>query len=86
MTTSALDRLPHKVVVSGALGASAVPVGDSVSVEVSGGVMPFTVEIGPQSQSKRSRTFAFMGMGSGEHAVLVSDADGRSFDTKVVIP
>lgn len=89
MSTSAPARrtdLESQSVVSGALGASASPVGDAVSVQVSGGVMPFTVEVGPQSQSKRSRTFAFMGVGSGEHVVLIADADGRSFDTKVVIP
>jgi len=89
MTTSAPARSigTHKVStgLSGALGALALPVGDAVSVQVTGGVMPFTVQVGPSSQSKRSRTFAFMGLVSGTYEVLVSDAVESSFETKVVI-
>lgn len=89
MVTSAPEQsvVTHKVSngLSGALGALTLPVGDAVSVTVNGGVMPFTVQVGSSSQSKRSRTFAFMGLGLGTYDVLISDANESSFETKVVI-
>ena len=71
---------------AGALRVSVIPVGQAVYVESADGVMPMTVSIGTQTQHKHTRTFAFMSVDSGTHQVVMTDANGRSFETKVAIP
>lgn len=55
------------------LSLSAKVVGKSVSVEVAGGVQPFTVTVLGSAQTKSSRTFAFTVDSVGEHEATVED-------------
>jgi hypothetical protein len=60
-------------------------VGKSVSVEVDGGVQPFTVSVDDQEQTKKTRTFAFTVTAVGSHTVTVTDGNGNTASDTVVI-
>jgi hypothetical protein len=60
-------------------------VGNSVCVEFLGGRTPFTVTIGTWSQTQRSRTFAFMGVGKGVHTVHAVDGSGLVVEKEAVV-
>ena len=74
------------LVAKGAPVVRAVPVGDSLSVEIGRGIPPFTVSVRGLSQTKRSRTFAFMGVGPGPHVVRAVDGSGLLSELEVVVP
>lgn len=58
------------------LSVGAKVAGKAVSVEVEGGVSPFTVTVGSDVQVKKTRTFAFTVNSVGTHEVSVSDGGG----------
>jgi hypothetical protein len=60
------------------LSVFATVVGDSISVEVNGGVPSFDVSLdGGDHQTKSSRTFAFTGVSEGTHEIVVTDGNGE---------
>ena len=67
------------------MGVSLLCVGNSLSVEFLHGRPPFTVTIGTWSQTQRSRTFAFMGVGKGVHAMRAVDGSGVVVEQEAVV-
>jgi hypothetical protein len=72
--------------MSSPLAVSATVAGNAVSVVVTGGVPQFTVTIdNALPQSKSSRTFAFTGVGAGDHQIEVTDGAGAKSDYSVKV-
>ena len=68
------------------LAVSATAVGDSISVEVSGGTPSFTVTLdGAEPKTKSSRTFSFSGVEAGDHQVEVTDGAGGTAAVSVTV-
>lgn len=74
------------------LSVKMTPVGLSLSVEVTGGVMPFDVTLYDRqgdvidSKSGSKRSFAFLVDLGGEFTVTVEDAAGASASDTIVVP
>lgn len=68
------------------LTASPLVVGSAVSVVLSEGVPPFTVEFAGRSVHKPSRSFAFMEVPSGRHVLTARDGQSQVTEVEVVVP
>jgi hypothetical protein len=76
------DAMIKKIAPQVPIQLSATVVGDAISCEITGGLMPFTVTLKDEDakvldvQTGSKRTFAFTGLADGNYIVVAQDPSG----------